>query len=164
MNTRESKLNLHDPFEIQSNLDFTIMQKHGVTHEEVLPHLVRALKSEFGEVLSKHGFFKYWSKKQKYTREDILEELVDMLHFYLSIGNYLDVPYDHIYIEKKKNLFEQSDALEYSLLMVHGGVGWAASFALFRGLVEMMGFNWEDMNEMYAKKNKINYERQENGY
>lgn len=161
----EEVLDLKELFEKQAALDSTIMAKHGVTHEQVMPNLIRALKTELGEAVAKWGGFKYWSKKQKYSRDEILEECIDILHFYLSIGNFLEVPTEHHYMDCKKGILNHLDALEYSLLIVHEPIGWYMSFSLFRGLLESWGFEWEnDVLRMYDIKNKINYQRQEEGY
>jgi dimeric dUTPase (all-alpha-NTP-PPase superfamily) len=158
-------LDLSELFNKQSELDFMYMNKFEVTHGEVLPNITRALKSEFGEAQAKWGGFKYWSVKRKYSRDEVLEECVDMLHFYLSIGNFLGVPTEHTFIDQRNDQYKHLDAMDYSLLFVNEPMGWYLSFGLFRGMMMNWGFDWEkDVMRMYAIKNKINYKRQEEGY
>lgn len=140
-------------------------KKFNVTNDLVFGNRVRGLKSEYGEAQAKWGGFKYWATKQKYTRDEILEECIDMLHFYLSIGNYLKVPTEHHYIDRNENQLAHLDAMDFALLNVHTPMGWYMSFALFRGMLINWGFDWEnDVLRMYDEKNKVNYERQEHGY
>lgn len=158
-------LNLSALFSKQKDLDKLYNAKFGVADMQVIKHRTRALKSEFGEAQAKWGGFKYWSLKPKYPRDEVLEEVVDMLHFYLSIGNSLEVPTEHTYIDRRRDQFEHLDAMDYSLLFVHEPLGWFMSFALFRGMVLNWGFDWDkDILRMYEIKNGVNYARQEQGY
>jgi dimeric dUTPase (all-alpha-NTP-PPase superfamily) len=157
-------LDLTELFSKQSGLDQMYNEKFGVVPSQIIKHKIRALKSEFGEAQAKWGGFKYWSVRPKYTRDEILEECVDMLHFYLSIGNFLKVPLEHASIDRRKDQFEHLDAMDYSLLFVGEAIGWYMSFALFRGMLLNWGFNWDEVIAAYDRKNQINYERQEKGY
>lgn len=164
MTKADDLLDLSNLFSKQAELDEMYFKKFGVKHKQVLPHIIRALKTEYGEAASKWGGFKYWSVKPKYTRGEILEECVDMLHFYISIGNYLRVATFHGYVDRRENQFEHLDAMDYAILYVDQPIGWYMSFALFRGMLLNWGFSWDEVLHMYDKKNQINYERQEEGY
>lgn len=109
-------------------------------------------------------------------RNTLLEEYVDCLHFILSIG-----------LELKLTDWKP----HFSSVAVHFGgnelitqfeeVFWYASsfgaytedekdtwysmlFSNFLGLGKMLGFTWEQIEQMYMEKNRINHERQESNY
>lgn len=109
-------------------------------------------------------------------RNTVLEEYVDCLHFILSIGNDLDVDIKKHYgtyqgpditrhfnfmfqdvSNLSKCIFAQADRsviLEMYYEVCRG----------FIGLGELLGFTQEQIEQAYLDKNKINHERQVNGY
>ena len=106
----------------------------------------------------------------------LLEEYVDCLHFILSIGNDLGIAYEVVdirdYTEHTttfvfSGLFFQISNLEedlynhreYKLESDYGMI-----FQVFLALGKKLGFTWEQIEESYFAKNKINHERQANGY
>ena len=118
-------MNLKQLFEMQELLDNTIIA--GVTKDKYGPfgpepkdlinERVLALIVECGELANalKGQGFKYWSNKPAESRERIIDEYVDILHFWLSVGLSL-------------------------------------------------GFDAEQVEEAYKKKNAVNFKRQEEGY
>jgi dimeric dUTPase (all-alpha-NTP-PPase superfamily) len=113
-------------------------------------------------------------------KNPLLEEYVDCLHFILSIGidikiyttNYseLVVPYK----SKMKGLEDKFLFIGYEVTKLyqeirdrvgkHEKVLWIYLFNSFAGLGELLGFTWEEVVQAYYDKNKINFERQANGY
>lgn len=123
----------------------------------------------------------------------LLEEYVDCLHFILSIG-LEDFTYSHLGeiftvpvrleltndfggVIKHHNvttqfvyLFNQighlSDCvLECEFAYADEAVGqYKQTWQMFVGLGEMLGFTWEQVEEAYYAKNKVNHARQESGY
>ena len=106
----------------------------------------------------------------------MLEEYVDCLHFILSIGLELDpeirtcVVEPHIYDED--SITDQFIELNYQAYLViknyeykeHVTGAWFTLLDLFAGLGKMLGFTWQQIETAYYSKNKINHERQANGY
>jgi dimeric dUTPase (all-alpha-NTP-PPase superfamily) len=104
-------------------------------------------------------------------KNPLLEEYVDCLHFILSIGLRLDIDcgleYDETWVIKEEDITKQ-------FLWLNDKVGdlsrfrttwnYDAIFELFIGLGEMLGFTWDEIENAYFEKNKINHERQNNGY
>lgn len=108
----------------------------------------------------------------------LLEEYVDCLHFILSIGNELGIGPEH---EKMKQ-FVRMEKLEYSTVteLFTGAFEEFSRLATLRGLIDEMnyvfgflrflniganlGFTWEQIEQAYYNKNKVNFERQANGY
>lgn len=135
----------------------------------------------YDEKLGTHGLGNHWYFCEKCAgflvvdENPLLEEYVDGLHFLLSIG--LDLELQHVEPTKIghfKNVTESFLQMfrELSMLMVDikGGVetaiitSYTDLFGLFIGLGKQLGFSWQEIEQAYFEKNKINHERQANGY
>lgn len=103
----------------------------------------------------------------------LLEEYVDCLHFILSIGNEIGIED----VEVSCDYTEDCSVETFNKLFYTFSELWAYEssnyiethykilFQMFIGLGERhLGFTWEQIEQAYYDKNKINYERQENGY
>lgn len=111
------------------------------------------------------------------TRNPLLEEYVDCLHFILSIGNELEIEnivaieqllkfesyenrkvqfvFEKLYLEVSLMLDDtKSVAIEY----------YPYAFQWFLELGWLLGFTWQQIEQAYYEKNKTNFERQKNGY
>jgi dimeric dUTPase (all-alpha-NTP-PPase superfamily) len=120
-------MNLNTLFDKQEKLDNAIIEKLNAEMKEngqalvgprdLVVHRLLALQVEVGELANalKGQGFKYWSQKPAEERERLLDEYVDILHFWLSCGLSL-------------------------------------------------GFDSQDVEEAYMKKNAVNFERLESGY
>lgn len=111
-------------------------------------------------------------------KNPLLEEYVDCLHFILSVGLDLQVQHDYIFDlnrddeESIIDLFAECYAFagdlywnskngstitesqnDYQTLLFH-----------FNHLGRKLGFTWEEVEEAYYAKNKVNHARQESGY
>lgn len=111
-------------------------------------------------------------------RNLLLEEYVDCLHFILSVGIDLQVQHDYtVHFNKEDeesiiDLFAECYAFagdlywnnknggtitesqnDYKVLLIH-----------FNQLGRKLGFTWEQVEEAYYAKNKVNHERQNAGY
>lgn len=136
---------------------------------------------------------KYYSGGPTEIENWLLEEYVDCLHFILSIGNELNIEqwdYDYTF---KDDLMELNDITEQFIMIIGGarklyydiaykeemqGDGMVSEFELefrvwksyrfiigpFLSLGKMLGFTWEQIEQAYYEKNKINHERQVSGY
>lgn len=110
------------------------------------------------------------------TKNPLLEEYVDCLHFILSIGLELGLTNWKPSISSVAVHFGRNE-----LITQFEEVFWYASsfgaytenekdtwysmlFSNFLGLGKMLGFTWEQIEESYFEKNRINHERQNNGY
>lgn len=112
----------------------------------------------------------------------LLEEYVDCLHFILSIGNELKIDKTecevvelfhwttenyfiqliHLVTElhrKITNFPIRNKSVNFSLEFIYNGV-----LRRFLGLSLRLGFTWEQIEQAYYDKNKVNFERQEQGY
>jgi Uncharacterized protein conserved in bacteria len=103
------------------------------------------------------------------VKNRLLEEYVDCLHFFLSIARQLGVP-----AEKLKNtdspVIEKEIVNAFSGLMVSVGMirvyepAFYHSWNEFIALGECLGFTWDEIDAAYMDKNRVNHERQKNGY
>lgn len=119
----------------------------------------------------------------------LLEEYVDCLHFILSIGleeiDWYDAKAEIRYIAWKElgydSFHDSSIIRQFNGLFLDIGTLYDAAIdrafdyqtvedsygnmcRTFTGLGEMLGFTWEQIEQAYYDKNKINHERQESGY
>lgn len=104
-------------------------------------------------------------------KNPLLEEYVDCLHFILSIGNGLKItPISVMAVRGDYGLtFHILDLFDMICLFRDGSYEdqeWKYKKLLknFVGLGEMLGFTWEQIEQAYYDKNKVNHKRQENGY
>lgn len=100
-------------------------------------------------------------------KNPLLEEYVDCLHFILSIGLECQFEDGEFYTTHRENAVDQFNKLfdkvgDFSQYHTKGNYEWL--FCLFLGLSDFLGFTWEQVEQAYLDKNKINHERQEQGY
>jgi dimeric dUTPase (all-alpha-NTP-PPase superfamily) len=149
--------------------------------------LVLALLVEIGECANCWRGFKFWSKDQSPRTFDVkvlqhgtsahnplLEEYVDCLHFILELGIEMDKEEE---VEKLFNsyLWEEDKTTDEEIIQqfstLYGYVNLLHDYdyyinvlyAYFR-LGEKLRFTWGQVEEAYYDKNKVNHQRQEDGY
>ena len=103
------------------------------------------------------------------SKNPLLEEYVDCLHFILSIGNELNFNLEEWDIEPYHKL-----SILYTFNHVYRMVGdfetaktdfdFVHIIDSFLGLGEMLGFTHEQIEQSYYQKNAINHTRQDNSY
>ena len=102
----------------------------------------------------------------------LIEECSDALHFILSLANQID--YKIVGLGKHFKISEDADSLEKNFLFLNYVIG-SAEFKHFRTDLEMiidvffsyinqLDIAQQELEQAYYDKNKINYERLENGY
>lgn len=172
-------MNLSLLFEKQRKLDEHIIIEKGLEGKDLLPEKILSLQVELGELANElPEVFKFWSnKKNDYNKA--LVEYCDCLHFILSIG--LELGMDEIAdeLDLKKFDFLTSNTilscfigLSYDIADFYyqrendDMVPYLYEHILleFAKLGKMLGFTWDQVEQGYLAKNKINHERQENSY
>jgi dimeric dUTPase (all-alpha-NTP-PPase superfamily) len=161
-------MNLQRLFALQKELDLRIVSQHNLQSENLIQKKILALQVEIGELANETRCFKYWSDKGPSTKEIILEEYVDCLHFILSIG--LEKGFSDINIEPKSvdtSLTEQFlnlyiDLNDFIICLSHDQ--YLTLFDDFISLGIALGFTDSDIENAYLEKNNENHSRQENGY
>jgi len=179
-------MNLQKLFEMQAKLDAHIEQEHPrQPSEDRLTKKILALQVELGELANCWRGFKYWSHDQEPRTEVpvkyysggpteienwLLEEYVDCLHFILSIGLELkitaieiDSGYTHedpsaTFIELYGDAWELFNFRENDKLSKFIRIGiYERMFNRFIGIgEEHLGFTWEQVEQAYMEKNRIN--------
>lgn len=107
-------------------------------------------------------------------KNPILEEYVDVLHFYLSLGNQLNYKMGniHYYLDEEEIEFIKDLSL-IGLFIFLGQNALQATYDIeyytiygyqMRVLGHKLGFTKEEIEQAYMKKHKENYRRQEEGY
>ncbi|WP_097026254.1 dUTPase [Clostridium peptidivorans] len=84
-------MHLNDLYELQDELDKYILEKKNLNlkSKELLTDTLLALQVEVSELANATRVFKHWSNKGPEPKERIIDEYVDVLHFFLSVGNQL---------------------------------------------------------------------------
>ena len=144
---------------VQSLLDQEYLYNAGTTRGETFKKRKLAIWVELGELVNEwKNLFKYWSNKT-IDREKALVEYVDGIHFILSLGTDLSVSTTHSVIKMYPDPIDHIFELASKIAEINGIKSYSEAFALFRGLGEHMGFNEEEVEAAYHKKNLINKER-----
>lgn len=178
-------MNLQKLFNTQRELDNRIVKQHGLEGQDLLPQKILALQVELGECANEWRGFKFWSKNQNpnlYKEEidiendrfrsfnPLLEEYVDCLHFILSIGlehkfeEMLPLAIEDITCADITNQYSMLLRTDWEIYEEGDGGYYHEGLELFIGLGEMLGFTWEQIEQAYYDKNKINHTRQDTGY
>ena len=182
-------MNLAKLFELQRQLDEHIEKEHPRQEgEDRLAKKILALQVELGELANEWRGFKYWSNNQEprtalteipsyagipffidaKTRNPMLEEFVDCLHFLLSIGLESEIGTftgDELMPIKMGTIEIQFITLfKVTVTFLEDINYYPDMWELFLGLGEMLGFTWDEVEEAYMKKNAENHSRQERGY
>lgn len=161
-------MDLRGLYSLQRELDEKIIKTHSLQDKNLTGKKVLALQVELGELANETRCFKYWSTKAASPKEVILEEYVDCLHFILSIG--LDFNFSDVDInmhDRTKKLNEQFITLFIDvtdLLVSSTRDHYITLFEDFLTLGYNLGFSESDIIDAYFSKNKVNHNRQNEGY
>lgn len=181
-------MNLANLFETQLKLRERILYNESDRFQK----LILALLVELGECANEWRGFKFWSKRQfptnqevhsidekgnLYYRNTLLEEYVDGLHFVMELGieianeiqfdvsDYFKEITDEIKLSQKSStVTNQFIYIAYLTTTVDYDFHFPYLFAAYYQLGEMLGFKWEQIEEAYFHKNAINHKRQDEGY
>ena len=162
----------------QYKLDKTIQDNHHVTYKETKQKRLVALLVELGEFANTTRCFKFWSNKGMDSKERILDEAADCLHFYLSlwicetysecvlISNYNNkiemFAHSEDFVADNDQITDYflrayKDAVNHNRSIMH-------SLKWFLEIINCLGFTWSDLEKAYYKKLGVNYDRQNNNY
>lgn len=150
-----------------------------MSKEELLDNTILALLVEVGELANTTRCFKHWSTKGMMDKEVVLDELADVWHFYLSIGNQLKTRVDHQSLEYENYFMENRSKVDVFLNIYY----WAnyktvtpsgRKTPTVEGYMELgtainllghkLGFTDKEVEQAYIKKHEENYKRQREGY
>jgi dimeric dUTPase (all-alpha-NTP-PPase superfamily) len=176
------KMNLTKLFETQKILRDRI----NYNEPDRFNKLILALLVELGECANEWRGFKFWSTDQEQrthevkhkkkngmyfydgTRNPLLEEYADGLHFVLELGLEFDYEINELGLSlKAQDIEHQFIGLFTRVSEYHYSNSWKKYELLmmtYVGLGEMLGFTWEEIKQAYYDKNKVNHTRQDNSY
>ncbi|WP_027632741.1 dUTP diphosphatase [Clostridium hydrogeniformans] len=161
-------MNLQKLFQLQKELNDRILTEHNLDNFSISPKRILALQVELGELANETRCFKYWSTKEPSSKEVILEEFVDCLHFILTIG--LDKDFCDIDVETIDSEYSLTDQFLNlyidlnDLVITSSKDHYVTLFEDFLSLGHTLGFTTQDIEEAYLEKNKKNHLRQDKGY
>lgn len=111
-------------FDLQKQFDDEVVQKRGlqnITADEWIQKETLAMISELSELIDEVNF-KWWKNPKEIDYNNVKEELIDILHFFMSMCLKVGMNADEVferYINKNKENFKrqhgQSEKLGYSL-------------------------------------------------
>ncbi|PEL72949.1 dUTP diphosphatase [Bacillus wiedmannii] len=163
---------------LQKILDNRIIKQHGLEGQNLVSNLILALQIEIAELANETRCFKHWSNKGPSERKTILTEFADGLHFILSISNQLGVKIEF----RCEDETEKTIVGSFNKLFYYAGEMWDTAhnypdsklqladdveiiFNLFMKIGTIhLGFTHEEIEAAYLEKNKVNHQRQDDGY
>ena len=152
----------------QAELDACIAENHHVSYETTRERRILALLVEIGEFANATRCFKYWSNKPSEAQDIVLDEYVDGLHFFLSLG--IDIKTK----EKKYNHTKHADNLTKQVLETYrlasifykkqDEKSYIKAFQAFINITVLLKVRWSTIEKAYYKKLGENYHRQDTNY
>ncbi|NLZ15981.1 MAG: dUTPase [Erysipelotrichaceae bacterium] len=152
----------------QSELDETIARNHDVSYESTRDRRILALLVELGEFANATRCFKYWSNKKSEDQHIVLDEYVDGLHFFLSLGLDINVSKKIYHRTKYEDSLTKQILKTYRLLCAflvnQDEASYIRAFQAFLNIVPLLKVRWSTIEKAYLKKLDVNYNRQNNNY
>lgn len=164
-------LDIKELLQKQKELDEVIFKNAGLK-EYPLEDVKLALLVELAELANEVKCFKYWKRHKEINRERVLDEFADCLHFALSLQNHLQQkPIDMHNVEVSVGFYKEKVKkgskfnLTESFLTAKKNIIKEDRILLnIIVLGSILYITFEEMEQAYLTKNKVNYERQNNGY
>lgn len=163
-------MNLQNLFVMQEKLDHHIMEEHNLYGKTLFSEKLLALQVEIAELANETRCFKFWSNKGPSSKETILEEYVDCLHFILTIGlekNYTDTTFTIPKESVDADITEQFLNLYIDIndfIICSSKDHYETLFEDFLLLGSSLSFSEKEIENAYYRKNTINHNRQVIGY
>ena len=152
----------------QAELDQRIADNHHVSYETTRERRILALLVEIGEFANATRCFKYWSNKASEPLDVVLDEYVDGLHFFLSLG--IDIKVN----KKTYNYTKHADNLTKQVLETYrlasifyknqDEKSYIKAFQTFINIAPLLKVRWNVIEKAYYKKLGENYHRQDTNY
>ena len=139
-----------------------------LTYEETKDKRLLALLVELGEFANATRTFKFWSFKPSESKERVLDEFADGLHFLLSLGLAYKYEVDSIEVDTV-----EADLTTVILNSYHyinefyidrSFVKYVKMFESYLKILATLGYSWSDAYDAYFLKLEENHHRQETNY
>lgn len=163
---------IKEMLQMQAKLDEAIMKEYGLAEIDK-KNLGFAILDEVGELTHElKGDWCWWKKSQAPVDEEkVLGELVDIWHFVLSYQNHFDSGEEELRAEEQLidnaiTYFCEIKVFKTGIIYLLADLTSINSNKLDRliAITEYLGFSVEDVYKAYCEKNKINYQRLNEGY
>lgn len=156
-------------FALQKGLDEEIFLTHKVDYTSTFDKRVLALLVELGEFANETRCFKFWSFKTPSSKDVILDEYADAIHFFLSLGLAIGLEdFAPIDVESKEKDLTESLIKTYSLVGEFSKKkdvdSFSIAFSYFLKIPSILNYTDNEVEEAYLKKLDVNHHRQETGY
>jgi dimeric dUTPase (all-alpha-NTP-PPase superfamily) len=161
-------IDLTNLYQKQAELDARIAENHSVSYETTRERRILALLVEIGEFANATRCFKYWSNKPSEAQDIVLDEYVDGLHFFLSLG--IDIKTS----KKTYNHTKHADNLTKQILETYrlatlfyknqDEKSYIKAFQAFINITVLLKVRWSVVEKAYYKKLGENYHRQDTNY
>lgn len=159
---------LTDLYKKQKELDLEIASNHNVTYASTRNKRTLALLVELGEFANATRTFKYWSNKGPESKERVLDEFADGLHFLLSLGIDQGYEIDSIEVEDDESSLTDNLLTTYELTSkfysCQSQSNYLAAFISYLRSLFKLGFSWEEARDAYYLKLSENHTRQQTNY
>ena len=162
------KIDLSSLYAKQAELDARIAENHNVSYATTRERRILALLVEIGEFANATRCFKYWSNKPSEAQDIVLDEYVDGLHFFLSLG--IDIKTS----KKTYNHTKHADNLTKQILETYrlasifykkqDEKSYVKAFQAFLNIPVLLKVRWSTVEKAYYKKLGENYHRQDTNY
>ena len=162
------KIDLSSLYAKQAELDARIAENHNVSYATTRERRILALLVEIGEFANATRCFKYWSNKPSEAQDIVLDEYVDGLHFFLSLG--IDIKTS----KKTYNHTKHADNLTKQILETYrlasifykkqDEKSYIKAFQSFLNIPVLLKVRWSTVEKAYYKKLGENYHRQDTNY
>ncbi|MCD8204624.1 MAG: dUTP diphosphatase [Coprobacillus sp.] len=163
-----ASLDLTEFYKEQKLLDEDIFTRHDVSYGSTQTRRLLALIVEIGELINATRCHKFWSVKDPESKERILDEYADGMHFFLSNGLSIGVTSTSVeYEESDADINEQFYDLYHAILVFfdkRDEETYLLALSKFFSLVYPLGYTVEDLLDAYHKKMAVNHQRQETHY
>ncbi len=159
---------LTDLYNKQRELDAEIASNHRISYQTTRNKRTLALLVELGEFANATRTFKYWSNKPSESKERVLDEFADGLHFLLSLGIDQGFNVDSIEVNDDDNTLTDNLLRTYELTSIFYSSqtleNYLSMFISYLRALYKLGYSWEEAKAAYYSKLQENYNRQNNNY
>ena len=163
-----AKMDLTELYKKQAELDEAIAINHNISYANTRNKRTLALLVELGEFANATKCFKYWSVKSSKPIDEVLDEYVDGLHFFLSLG--VDIHTEKKVYGRTKHLDNLTDQILLTFKLVsefykkQTDKSYQKAFQAFLNIIPLLKVRNQTIINAYYKKLEVNYHRQENNY
>lgn len=171
------KVNFNGLYKVQESVDNEVYKRLKEIREEPIDtgEILLALHVETFEFINELGVWKWWKQSHKINKEKLLDELADIMAFFLSLQNQ-DTKniYDEIdsVIEKTiANLEKYSTVWMLKYLSSSIQIGESPmdhiqimSIAISCAKKNIKDLTWKEIEDAYIKKSEENIKRQKQNY